>query len=142
MSKTKLAVIGDSLSQGLLNGAVSDTTWSFPAILARALGLQVPGEFRVPHIPGPGLPLNLLELVLHLERRLGTSPSHLDLLTLGLEVARYLDGLETYYEQKLDGYRPKFGGSFHNLAIWGFSLVEALRLDHRTCRRAIEDEEG
>jgi hypothetical protein len=142
MSKTRFAVIGDSLSQGMLNGAVSDTTWSFPAILARSLGLEVPGGFRVPHIPGPGLPLNLFELVLHLEKRLGVRPSDLDLLTLGLEVARYLDGLETYYEQKLDGYRPKFGGSFHNLAIWGFSLVESLRLDHKACRRAIEDEEG
>jgi lysophospholipase L1-like esterase len=142
MSKTRFAVVGDSLSQGFQHGAISDTTRSFPAILARSLGLDVPNEFRVPFIPGPGLPLNVLGLVLELERRLGPNPDNFRLLSLGYEIKRYLDETETYYEQKLDGYLPKFGGSYHNLAVWGFSLAESLRLDSKACKRAIEDSEG
>ena len=70
----KLGAIGDSLTQGVMSGAISKTELSYPALIARAMGLRVwkpetddepedPNDFGVPHFPGKGLPLNIEELL-------------------------------------------------------------------------------
>lgn len=142
MSKLKLAAIGDSLAQGFQSGAISKTSWSFPAIVASAFALDVPGEFLVPHELGPGLPLNIEHLLRRLEPRAGSNPSAADLARALLFIPSYLDELEDYYERGLGSRPAKFTGVYHNLAVWGFALAEALRLTPKRCRRAIRDSEG
>jgi lysophospholipase L1-like esterase len=142
VAKLKLAVIGDSLTQGFQSGAISKTTWSFPAILARAFGVEVPGEFLVPSFPGPGLPLNIEDLLRQLELRTGPKT---DAVTLGrvlTSIPSYLDELEDLYERGVGSRPPKFSGVYSNLAVWGFALADALRLTPMRSRRAIEESEG
>ena len=55
----KLVAIGDSLTQGVQNGAIYNTHLSYPALIAEVMGLKVPDDFRVPRFPGEGIPLNL-----------------------------------------------------------------------------------
>ena len=38
----KLVAIGDSLTQGFQSGPILNTEWSYPAMIARSLGLSVP----------------------------------------------------------------------------------------------------
>jgi len=142
MAKLKLAVLGDSLTQGFQSGAISKTTWSFPAILARAFGLEVPAEFLVPSFPGPGLPLNIEDLLLQLELRAGHDASLASLTRMLAIIPSYLDELEELYERGIGSRPSKFTGVYSNLAVWGFALAEALRLTPKRCRRAIEDSEG
>lgn len=70
----KLVAIGDSLTQGVQNGAIYNTHLSYPALIAEAMGLTVrklgpedssdcPNEFRVPEFPESGLPLNIEQLL-------------------------------------------------------------------------------
>jgi hypothetical protein len=86
MAKHRLVAIGDSLTQGFLNGAVNRTEWSFPAQAARAMGVQ---DFRVPEFGGPGgIPLNLEWLIRKLGRRFGERVSLLELPAAILTVHR------------------------------------------------------
>lgn len=60
MSGHRLVTVGDSLTQGFHNLAIFDTDRSWPAMVARQLGVDP----AVPHYPGPGgYPLNLEELL-------------------------------------------------------------------------------
>ncbi len=70
----RLVTIGDSLTHGFRSLAVSDTENSYPAVLARALGLK--GDaFRHPAYDGPcgGLPLDLEWLIRELQDDFGPS---------------------------------------------------------------------
>lgn len=49
----KLVVIGDNLMQGVQSGAIFETGLSYPALIADAMGLRVPTDFRVPTFPCP-----------------------------------------------------------------------------------------
>lgn len=143
MAPLTLAAIGDSLTQGFRSGSIHGTGWSFPAIVARALGLRVPLDFRVPRIPGPGLPLNLEDLLRRAEEKLGADVSLAEWI---LEFPRfahdYIDALEDYYERGAGAPPPKFRGVYHNLAVWGFTVNEGTTLHSRLCDHVIEEEEG
>src|SRR5215211_5723979 len=69
-SEQRIVVLGDSLSHGFQSGAIFNTSLSYPALIARALGFV---EFRHPVYDGPGdgLPINLEFLLRDLERRFG-----------------------------------------------------------------------
>ncbi len=143
MAPLTLAAIGDSLTQGFRSGAIHDTGWSFPAIVARALGLQVPLDFRVPRIPGAGLPLNLEDLLRHAEEKLGFDVSLAEWILEFPRVAHdYIDALEDYYERGAGAPPPKFRGVYHNLAVWGFTVNEGTTLHSRLCDQVIEENEG
>ena len=145
----KLAVVGDSLSQGFQDGAIGRDfpLRSFPAIVARALGLTVgtnpTDAFRVPTIPGDGLPLDILALLGRIRQRTGAHISALEWPTKVLpEVAHYFDELETFYERG-PGARPVgFGGVYHNLAAYGLTVFEGTHLTSRLCDQQISDAEG
>jgi lysophospholipase L1-like esterase len=141
--RPRLAALGDSLTQGFHSGAIHDTGWSFPAIVARALGLQVPLDFRVPRIPGPGLPLNLEDLLRRAEERLGDDVSLPEWILGFPRIAHdYIDQLEDYYERGAGAPPPKFRGVYHNLAVWGFTANEGTTLHAKLAKRVIEEEEG
>jgi hypothetical protein len=140
---TRIAAIGDSITQGFQSGAIHNTGWSYPAIVARALGLAVPLDFRVPRIPGPGLPLNIEDRLRRIEAEVGPdlSPAEWILRFPGL-ASNYIDEVEDYYERGGGTLPPKFRGVYHNLAVWGFTVNEGISLHSRICEKAIEDEEG
>lgn len=142
MTKLKLAAIGDSLCQGFQSGAISKTSWSFPAIVARSFGLDVPGDFLVPHVPGPGLPLNIEDMLRKLELRVGPELGAAQLARTLQFIPDYLDEMEDYHERGVGSLPTKFSGVYHNLSVWGFALAEALSLTPKRCRRAIKDSEG
>lgn len=132
MSKHRLVTVGDSLTQGFLNGAAYRTRWSFPAQVARALGA---GErFRIPTFEGPGgIPLNLEWVIRRLGERFGERVDLLELPAAILEVQRLLDEIETYWERG-PGSRPVVGATYHhNLAVWGYEIRDALDLDSDFC---------
>jgi lysophospholipase L1-like esterase len=142
MSKIKMAALGDSLAQGFQSGAICNTEWSFPAIVARTFGCGVPTDFRVPKFGVNGLPLNIEQLLYRMQFKLGSNlgPEELALRAPVL-VADFLDEVEDYFERGR-GSRPKFGGNYHNLAVWGFALAEATRLRVSDCDAAIDETEG
>ncbi len=143
MPKIKLAAIGDSLTQGFQSGAIHNTAWSFPAIIARSFGCSVPGEFRVPSFGTYGLPLNLEQLMYRAEAALSKRASDLEVaLRLPILIPQFINEVEAYYERGPGSGPAKFGGSHHNLGVWGFSLAEAARLSVDRCTSAIEDDEG
>ena len=143
MAPLALAAIGDSLTQGFRSGAIHDTGWSFPAIVARALGLHVPLDFRVPRIPGPGLPLNLEDLLRRVEEKLGPDVSLAEWILEFPRLAHdYIDDLEDYYERGAGAPTPKFRGVYHNLAVWGFTANESTTLHAKLAAKVIEEEEG
>lgn len=138
-----IVALGDSLTQGFQHGAMQRPDWSFPAILARSLGLEVPTAHRVPAFPGAGHPLNLE----HLMRRLGDqlSPAiapHQWWLRLPTLLPAYIGELEDYYERG-PGSKPSGSDTyFHNLAAWGFRVHEAHNLTPRMCTAIIKQQEG
>jgi lysophospholipase L1-like esterase len=143
MPKIKLAAVGDSLTQGFQSGAIHNTAWSFPAIIARSFGQSVPGEFRVPSFGTYGLPLNLEQLMYRADAALSERASDIEVaVRLPILIPQFLDEVETYYERGAGSGPAKFGGSYHNVAVWGFALAEAARLSVDRSTRAIADEEG
>lgn len=145
--RLKLACIGDSLSMGFQSGAIHAVRveWSFPALIARSLGLDVPLDFRVARIPGPGLPLDIEGLLRDVQRQIGvgSTPSLAEwIIRFPLAAQAYIDRVEDYYERGAGTLPAKFRGLFHNLAVWGFTVRESLDLTPARCREAIERDEG
>ena len=59
MAKHRLVALGDSMTQGFMSGAIFATDLSYPALIAREMGLD-PSQFRVPAFAAlGGLPVNL-----------------------------------------------------------------------------------
>lgn len=139
----KLVAIGDSLTQGFQSGAISHTAWSYPAMMARSFGLDVPLQFRVPNFPGSGLPINLEELLRHIQQQLGKDIDTLEWsLRFPALLRQFLDATEDMYERG-PGSRPAaFGGVYHNLAVWGFRVADVFTVTADYCRKVINDEEG
>ncbi|HYE63661.1 MAG TPA: hypothetical protein VD997_16845 [Phycisphaerales bacterium] len=136
-----LVAVGDSLTQGFQSGAISRADWSYPAMMARALGLSVGGpeaDFRVPDFSGEGgLPVNLERLF----RRLGESyGTHINIgeytAALGT-IGRMLGGVEDYWERGAGAGESATGPLHHNLAVWGFELGDCDTLTEALCRRSM-----
>jgi hypothetical protein len=139
----KLVAIGDSLTQGFQSGAILKTAWSFPALIARSMGLNVPLDFRVPRFPGSGLPLNIEELLRFMETELGVD---LDLLEWNVRfpvlLNQFMDGVEDLYERG-SGFQPApFGGVYHNLGIWGFRVADSFQVSARYSESVMDGVEG
>ncbi|KIG15574.1 hypothetical protein DB30_05448 [Enhygromyxa salina] len=143
MAPLTLVALGDSLTQGFLHGAMQRPNWSFPAILARGLGLEVPTQHRVPEFLGAGHPLNLEDLLRHLQREIGDTVETRELLLrLPKLVPAYVDEIEDFYERG-PGSKPSGSDTyFHNLGAWGFRVGDALRLTSRACAAFVRQEEG
>lgn len=132
----KLVTIGDSLTQGFSSFAISRTDQSYPALLARALGLS-PTAFRQPDFRGAGgLPLNLEQVVRRIQAKVGPQVSLLEWPAALVEVTRVLNEVEEYWERG-PGSLPGPDETFHNLAVWGFEAGDAYALDAGSCQRAL-----
>jgi hypothetical protein len=142
----KLAVIGDSLAQGFHSGTVGNAGWSFPAILARALGLGVGSgpraDFRVPQIPGVGLPFNIVRPLRAVALATGDTVAALEWPCALRAASAHLETVERYYQRDL-GTRPlAFSGVYHNLGMYGLTIGESHTLTSDACDAHVEWSEG
>ncbi len=130
----ELVTIGDSLTQGFSSLAISRTDQSYPALVARALGLG-PQQFRQPRFSARGgLPFNLE----HAVRALGNHVSPLEWPIAAAKVVRYLKSVEEYWERGA-GSAPWPDEAFHNLAVWGFEAGDAYALNAGMCQMSLRD---
>jgi GDSL-like Lipase/Acylhydrolase len=140
---TKLVAIGDSLTQGFQSGAILKTTWSFPTMIARSLGLSVPTDFRIPSFFGSGLPINIEELLRSMSSDLGTEISADEwILRFPVLLSKFIDEIEDLYERGRGSKPSSFNGQFHNLAVWGFRVLDTLTINSDYCDRIITASEG
>jgi hypothetical protein len=129
MAKHRLIAIGDSLTQGFINGAIERSEWSYPAMVADAMG----AEFSSPVFGGPGgIPLNLEWLIRRLADRFGERVGLLELPAAIMTVHRSLGEIENYWERGPGG-RTLDVAYHHNLAVWGYEIGDALDLTARRC---------
>jgi len=118
-----LVAIGDSLTHGMSNGAVSDTRLSWPAIVARCLGVNL----SVPVYDGPlrGLPFNIEGLLRGLQDEFGDRLDGFELLKLPLTLQKLADANEDYWERG-DGSLPPLDVRNENLGIYGWDIRDCL----------------
>lgn len=129
----RIVTLGDSLTQGFQHGAVRRTEWSFPAMVARALKT----DFRQARFDTPdGGPLLDLELLVRdLEARFGADLDVWELPAALLTIRARMDRVEDEWERG-GGTRPSGTGPIHhNLAVWGFEVLDALNLSDAVCAR-------
>jgi hypothetical protein len=67
----RLVAIGDSLTQGFQSGAIFNTRYSYPMIIAEEMGWAKHLRYPTYDGVGGGLPLNLENLARQLERKYG-----------------------------------------------------------------------
>ncbi len=135
----KLVVIGDSLSQGFMSGAIYRTDISYPMMLADVLGCRE--SMSVPDFWGKGgLPINLERILHKLGERHGNVLDWWELAPALARCRNLLDEVEDYWE-RLAGSRPVLhGGEHDNLSVWGFEVSDALEVTEEACRRALPDQ--
>ena len=139
----KLVAIGDSLTQGVQSGAVSDPEFSYPALIAQAMGLDVTDDFRAPKFPGHGLPLNIEWLLDSMSTELGVSIESREWFRkVPSSLRDHLSRIEEYYERG-DGARPaRDDGVYHNLAVSGFRVYDSFMVNSKYCHCQIHKGDG
>lgn len=139
----KLVALGDSLTQGFQSGAIFNTEWSFPALIARAMLLPLPDAFRFPRFPGSGLPLNIEAMLRSMATELGPDISGEEwLVRFPLLLNRFVDEVEDLYERGAGAAPSPFGGVYHNLAVWGFRVADAYTVTSEYADKIIARQEG
>ena len=128
----RLVTIGDSVTQGFMSGAIFRTDLSWPAMVAHELGFGAAFRFPTYEPPdGPGgLPLDLERLARAIEDAAGPTLSWRDVLRTARRVRSYMDRIEDYWERGPGSRTPPAGPPpFHNLAVYGWDLLDTLTLD-------------
>ena len=119
-----LVTVGDSLTHGMSSAAVFHTDLSWPAVVARSLGVDLP----VPIYGGPlgGLPFNIEGLLRGLQAKFGDQLNPLEFVAMPLELHRLCDDNEDYWERG-DGARPpRTDIRYANLGIYGWDVRDCL----------------
>lgn len=135
--KHRLVVVGDSLSEGFQHGAIHQTHLSWGAILADEMG----ATFRTPNLAfGDGVPINLEAIARHLQREFPPNLPLLDLpetyLSLRDRVARnYFDWV--FGAGRVQPFTPTPGVQIHNLAQFGYDVLDALERTETTERKGL-----
>ncbi len=128
----RLVTIGDSLTHGFMSGAIFRTDLSWPALVAHELGLSADSftypTYEWPSGPG-GLPVDLERLAREFERRFGPSLDFTEIVQASLWVRSYLDRIEDYWERGKGAQTPPTGDPFHNMAVYGWDVLDAALLD-------------
>ncbi|MCS7226283.1 MAG: hypothetical protein NZ821_04745, partial [Gloeomargarita sp. SKYB31] len=55
---------------------------------------------------------------------------------------QYADGVEDLYERGAGSRPVSYGGSYHNLAVWGFRVVDSFTVNSAYCDQVIQRAEG
>lgn len=136
--KHRLVTLGDSLTQGFQSGAIFNTKFSYPAIIAREMGWN---QLRYPTYDGPGdgLPLNLEHLARNIEKKFGQSIQWWEFASFLSFVRDYLDKVEDYWEREAGSIPPEPKGKInHNLAVYGWDLRNTLSRTADICKEVLE----
>lgn len=131
------------MAQGLVNGAVLHPEFSFPALIAEALGLRVgpdaDADFVVPSFFDPGIPFNIEKALLDVEfwngerlRKRGETLRAFFFAGLDIVRNRY------YFETKSSPGKMNVGPPDH-LAISGLSVRDCIELTPEECDDRIGD---
>ena len=120
----RLVTVGDSLTHGMSSGAVFHTNLSWPALVARSLGVGL----VVPTYGGPldGLPLNIEKLLRELQGRFGDELNLLELVQLPFELHSLADANEDYWERGDGSRRPRTDLRYENVGIYGWDVRDCL----------------
>lgn len=127
--KHRLVTIGDSITQGFKSLAITDTSLSWPAMVAHELGLAE-GEFTFPSFPGPaeapGLPLNMEALIRLVDKSVGGRSLRMEEIRAGKTIVNIAKSVATYWEKSQDSAPPRAKSFHHNLAITGYDVRDSL----------------
>lgn len=131
----KLVAIGDSLTQGFMNGSISRTEISYPVMIAECLNET---NFQVPDFTGEGgLPANLENLFQTLAQKYGSKINTSESISAFMTAQGFLHRIEEYWESGEGTKATQTGPLHHNLAVWGFQLGDCDTLTEAICRRVI-----
>ena len=132
----KLVAIGDSLSQGSQSMATTHTEFSFPAMIAEAMGLGL-GEFVCPDFQGAGgLPFNLEWMLRRLQQEYGVHLNLFEIAGAGISAATMVDEVEDYWERG-KGSRPERDRLYNNLGIWNYEVSDSYTTTSKLCDELI-----
>jgi len=136
LSAHPLVVIGDSLSQGFMSGAVHRTELAYPAMLARAIGGDQP--FRVSDFHGAGgLPFNMEALLDELGEWAKERTDPWEWPGAFLFIRAWMDRCEDYWERGPGAEPAPIDCLPDNLSIWGAEVIDALTLTAAYCEQQI-----
>ena len=122
--RNRLVVLGDSLSNGFQSGAVFHTDLSYPALIARQLGIE---DFRFPRYPGfGGIPFNIEFLLADLEHRFGAEISPWETPLAIFRIRQHLAEAEAWWDGGPGSRTPPGTAINHNLAVYGWDLRDTL----------------
>ena len=139
----KLVAIGDSLTQGVQNGAIFRPYLSYPALIADSLGLDVPNEFRAPRFPGSGLPFNLEWFLRSLRERVGTEIDWREWIwKVPFLLEDFIDKVEDCYERGSGSKPAACDVIYHNLAVASFRVRDSFTIHSDYCSEQIRRAEG
>lgn len=139
----KLVAIGDSLTQGVQNGAIFRQYLSYPALIADSLGLDVPNDFRAPRFPGSGIPFNLEWFLRSLRERVGTEMDRREWIwKFPFSLEDFIDEVEDCYERGRGSRPAAYDGIYHNLAVASFRVRDSFTVDSNYCSEQIDRAEG
>ena len=131
----QLVAIGDSATEGFLNGSISKTHLSYLALSAECLGNS---DFTVPDFSDAGgLPLNFETLLNQLDNQYGDKMLHTSPDLQQCAIQQFMDTVEDYWERK-KGSEPSTTGSLpRNLAVLGFQLPNCDTVLSKTAQQCI-----
>jgi hypothetical protein len=134
-----LVVIGDSVCQGFQSGAVTNTDFSFPSILAYELGCDQ--EFRRPqYYAFGGLPFNIEYFVRYLERKFPDGVHWRNAGAATVAAVRYMLAAKDWWERGPGSGADSEGETImHNLAVSGWDVRDMLSYDADRLRAVIHD---
>ena len=121
----RLVTVGDSITHGVISGAVFRTDLSWPALVADGLGIA---GFTVPTYDGPldGLPVNLETLLRKLQEKFGDDVNVIEMARLPLALQRLVDGNEDYWERGEGARPPSTDVRLSTVVISGGAVGESL----------------
>ncbi|MDX1671300.1 MAG: hypothetical protein R3211_03105 [Balneolaceae bacterium] len=138
--KYKLAVIGDSVSQGFNNGGIYRTDLSFPALLNHCFDPEPP--FQQPLFTAQGgIPLNLEVLVRGMSDLYGNDLKWKDYLPAARYLYSTLKRIKNYWEGHAKPLEREQPDPYQNQSIWGFTLNDTWMITEKKSREYIESYE-
>lgn len=134
--KHKLAVIGDSLSQGFNNGGIYRTDINFPSFIHRCFN-PLP-EFNQPLFTAQaGIPLNLEVLLRGLSDEFGSEIDWTEYTGAASHTFKTLKRIKKYWEGGMKDLSVDQPTPFHNQAIWGLAVNDSWLINEKNSREYI-----
>lgn len=136
-----LVAIGDSLTMGFQHGAICETRFSYPSLLAHALGLQ---DFEtVNFLEQAGLPLNMEVLLRGIEEEFGTELGWKDAVALSNHIISTLNRIKNYWEENSYPYKkqPNHFIPSLNQSIFSVTVSDAMRVTDSKCESYLKSSE-